>query len=112
GARPRHRLPPARDRLVDRLDPGLGALPGRQGNDLASVQTISYATRDVAQSVENVELGERQAVDAAGAYRLSHQDGVEPAAAPRPARHGPEFAPALADQPADLGVLLGRKRPL
>src|SRR3989454_9228977 len=42
---------------------------------------------------------------------LFRSSGVEPAAAPRPARGGAEFVPALAQQLADRVVELGRKRP-
>src|SRR4029077_439832 len=42
---------------------------------------------------------------------LAHQHRVEPAAAPRPAGDDAEFLAALAERPADLVELLGRKRP-
>src|SRR5262249_20357581 len=105
GTRARGRLLPARDALVDRLGPRRGLLACRQVVDLAPVKTIAYAGLDVLPPVEDIELGEREAVDAAGANGLPHQHGVEPAAAPRPAGDGAELAPALADAPADLVVL-------
>ncbi len=62
-------------------------------------------------AVEDVELGQREAVDAGGADGLSHQGGVEPAAAALAAGDGSELAAALADEIADRVVLLGGKRP-
>src|SRR2546430_15674710 len=59
-----------------------------------------------------VELAQRRPFDAAGAGVWPPQPGVDPAAAPRPAGDGAEFAAALADQAADLVLLLGRERPL
>src|SRR5581483_4549192 len=100
-------LPPG-DALVDRLDPRLGVLARRQIVHLPAVETVADADLDFAQAVEDVELGQSEAVDAPGAHGLAHQHRVEPAAAPRPPGHGAEFAAALADQPADLVVLLGR----
>ncbi len=61
-------------------------------------------------AVENIELGQGDAVDARGLDRLPRQHGVEPAAAPAPAGVGAEFAPAIADRVADLVVEFGRKR--
>src|SRR5260221_13571492 len=57
-----------------------------------------------------MELGDAQArnpVDLDGALE---RGSIEPAAAPRPARGGAEFVPALAQQLADRVVELGRKR--
>src|SRR5439155_19009899 len=98
--------------LVDRFHARLRALAGRQIVDIAAVQPIAHANLDFFEPVEDVELGQRQAVDAAGAHGLAHQHGVEPAATPRPSGDGAEFAPALADQAADLVFLLGRERSL
>ena len=93
---------PAVNGLIDRLDPRLRLLAGRQIVDFAAVQLIADADLDLVEAVENVELGERDAVDAAGAHGLAHQHGVEPAAAARAAGDGAEFVAALAERLADL----------
>src|SRR5438270_12257244 len=98
----RGRLLPALDGLVDRLDPGLRALARGQVVDLLAVQPVGGADLDLLEAVEDVELGQRQPVDAAGAHRLAPQHRVEPAAS----------GAAAADLLADLVVELGRERPL
>src|SRR5581483_144288 len=112
GAGPRCGLLPAVDRLVDRLDAGLGEFARRQIVDDAAVEPVAGADLDRVEAVEDVELGERQAVDAAGAHGLAHQHGVEPAAAAGPPGDGAELAAALAERLADVVLLLGRERPL
>src|ERR1700704_1096995 len=107
----RGRLLPAFDGLVDRLDAGLAAFPGRQMMYLLAVQPITDADLDAVEAVENVELGQRQAVDAAGADSLPHQHRVEPAAAALASGVDAEFLAATADQLADLVVEFGGKRP-
>src|SRR6266699_5983798 len=98
------RLLPAFDSLVDRLNSGLRALAGRQMVDFLAVQGIAGADLDRIEAIENVELGQRQPVDAAGPHGLAHQHRVEPAAAPRAAGIGAEFAATLADPAAGLVV--------
>src|SRR6185312_6555260 len=110
GARPCSRGLPTLDRLVNRLDHGLTVLARRQMIDLATVKTVSNTNLKFLQPVQNVELRQGEAVDAAGAHGLSHKHGVEPAAAPRTAGHGAEFASALPQQAPDLVRLLGRER--
>src|ERR1700719_49322 len=88
------------------------ALAGRQMVDLLAVQPIAGADLDAVVSVENIELGQRQAVDAAGPHRLAHQHGVEPAAAPLAPGIDAEFLAAAADLLADLVMQFGRKRTL
>src|SRR4029078_11941380 len=61
-------------------------------------------------AVENIEFRQRQAGGAGGTDGLPHQYRVEPAAAPRPAGIGAEFAATLTDPAADRLVLLGRER--
>ena len=61
---------------------------------------------------EHVELGQRDAVDAADFARLAHEASVKPAAASRPPCHRAELDPALADELAGLVLELGRKWPL
>src|ERR1700759_5276568 len=106
------RLLPALDGLVARLDPGLRTLPGRQVVDFLAVQSIADADLDGVEAVENIELGQRQAVDAAGPHRLAHQHGVEPAAAPLAPGVDAEFLAAAADLLADLVMQFGGERPL
>src|SRR5580704_13516389 len=104
-------LLPAGDGFVDRLHARLGVLARRQIIDLLAVEPIADADLDLLEAVEDVELGQSEAADAAGAHRLAHQHGVEPATAPRPAGDDAEFLAALAERLADLVELLGRKRP-
>src|SRR6202042_444494 len=104
-------LLPAGDGLVDRLDARLGMLARRQIIDLLAVEPIADADLDLFEAVEDVELGQSEAANAAGAYGLAHQHRVEPAAAPWPAGDDAELLAALAERLADLVELLGRKRP-
>ena len=76
-----------------------------------AVASVADADLERGHAVEHVELGERDAPNAADLHRLAHQHGVEPAAAPGTAGHGAELAPALAKRAADLVVELGRERP-
>ena len=52
--------------------------------------------QDLGQSVEHIELGQRQRVESVDARRVAHDDGIEPAAAARPARRGAVLLTALA----------------
>ena len=110
-ARPDGRLPPAFDRFVDGLDARLRGLRGREIVDLLAVETIMRGDLDLVEAVENVELGQRDAVDAGGLDALARQHRVEPAAAARTPGVGAEFVAALADQPAGFVVEFGGKRP-
>src|SRR6266850_1292853 len=112
GAGIRGRLLPALDGFINRLDPRLRALAGRQMVDLAAVQPVAGTDLDGIETVQNIELCQRQPVDTAGPHGLAHQHRVEPAAAPRAAGIGAEFAAALADPAAGLVVLFGRERAL
>src|SRR2546430_11811999 len=82
-------------------------LARREIIDLATIEAVSHTNLKFSQTIQDVELGQRQAVDPAGANALAHEHGIEPAAAPRPAGHGAEFAAALPDQAADIVGLLG-----
>src|SRR6185369_7826923 len=106
------RLLPAFNGLIDRHDPRLRALARRQIVDFLAVQHVANADLDAVETVENVELGQRQAVDAAGSHGLAHQHGIEPAAAPLAPGIGAELAATLADLAANLVVQFGRERPL
>src|SRR5262249_45723601 len=108
----RGRLLPALNGLVDRLDPPLRPLPGRQMVDFLAVQPGAGADLDLVESIQEAGLVQRQPADAAGADGLPYQGRIEPAAAARPARVGAELAAPLADLAADIVVLLGRERPL
>src|SRR5215210_7368541 len=77
-----------------------------------TVESVADADTDGVEAVENVELGQGDAVDAGGANRLAHEHGVEPAAAALAARDGAELAPALADALAGVVEEFGRERPL
>src|SRR5580704_18325048 len=80
--------------------------------DLRAVQFVAGADLDRIEAIENVEFCQRQPVDAAGSDRLTHQHGVEPAAAPLASGIDAEFAAPAADLLADLVLQLGRERPL
>ena len=75
-----------------------------------SAAAIGGADLDLVEPVEHVELGQRDAVDAADLDRLAHHHRVEPAAAARPAGDDAELAAAFAEGLADLVRQLGRER--
>src|SRR5262249_37777878 len=105
------RLRPALERLPNGLDARLRvAARGKPVHALA-VELVADADLELRETVEHVELGERDAVDAAHLDGLAHERGVEPAATALAPRHGAELAAALADPLADLVVQLGRERP-
>ena len=79
--------------------------------DGLAVQAIAGAHLELVEAVEHVELGQRDAGDAAGPYRLAHHHGVEPAAAALAPGDRAEFVAALAQALADGVVLFGRERP-
>src|SRR5450755_854710 len=106
------RLFPTLDGLIDRLDAGLCSLSRRQVVDVPAIEPIPRAHLYRVETVENVELGQRQPVNATGPHRLSDENGVEPATTARAAGIGAELAAALANLPAGLVVLLGWERPL
>src|SRR6185437_11893999 len=77
-----------------------------------AIQPIADADLDAVEAVENIELGQRQAMDAAGPHGLAHQHRVEPAAAPLAPGVDAEFPAAAADLLADLVGQFGRERAL
>src|SRR5580704_19279837 len=105
-------FPPAGDCCIDWLDLRLRVLAGRQIIDLAAVEPIADADFDLVEAVEDVELGQRQTVDAARPHRLPHQHGIEPTAASRPAGHDAEFLAAFTQHSADLVLLFRGERTL
>src|SRR6185437_6731903 len=62
------RLLPALDGLVDRYHTGLRALAGRKMVDFLAVEPVADTDLDRIEPVENVELGQRQPMDAAGPH--------------------------------------------
>src|SRR6185503_164915 len=96
--------------FVDRL-----ALPEpvdqerRRVLDLA-VEPIAGADLDLGQTVEDVELRQAETRDAVREHRAPQQHGVEPAAAPRPARRRTELVADRTQSPADVVVELGGER--
>src|SRR6185503_9044036 len=107
GAGAARALAPAREAFVDGLERGLLGGAGREMLDALALQLVADADRELREAVEHVELGERDAVDAADAHRLAHHRGVEPAAAALPPRDGAELVPARAELIADRVGLLG-----
>ena len=109
-ARAARRARPALDFLVDRLDPHLVRGVRRQIVERLAVDPVAGADLHRLEAVEHVELGQRDAGDAADRDGLAHQHRVEPAAAALAAGDGAELVAALAEPLADLIVLLGRER--
>src|SRR3954471_13232539 len=66
GAGIRGRLLPALDALINRLDPRPRALAGREMVDFATVQPVAGADLNRIETVQDIELCQRQSVDAAG----------------------------------------------
>src|ERR1700756_1002773 len=67
---------------------------------------------DRVETIKNIELGQRQAMDAAGSHRLTYQHRVEPAATPLAPGGDPEPFTTAADLLANFVEQFGRKRPL
>src|SRR6202046_3540625 len=80
--------------------------------DFLTIQQIAGADLDGVEAIEDIELGQRQAVDATGAHGLTDQRGVEPAATALASGVDAEFLAAAADLLADLVMQFGWKRPL
>src|SRR5206468_12020836 len=90
------------------LGPAIG-VQRRQLTALAAV-FVSDADLDAFQPVEDVELGDGEAVDAVDLHRALQRHQVDPAAAARTARAGTELVALLAQEFAHLVVELGRER--
>ena len=97
-------------RLVDRRHPGLERGRRRQVVEALAVELVADADLQLLEAVEHVELGQRDAVDAARRAGLAHQRRVEPAAAALAPGDGAELVAALAEALADRVVELGRER--
>src|SRR5205085_10694651 len=80
--------------------------------DFLAVQPIAYANLDSLKTIEDIELGQRQPVDAAGPHGLAHQHRVEPAAAPLASGIDAELLAAAAALLPDPVMQFGRDRPL
>src|ERR1700761_4974111 len=80
--------------------------------DFFAVEQIPRANLDGFETIENIELGQRQAMDAAGPHGLAHQRRIEPAAAALASGVDTEFLAAPADLLANLIMQFGRKRAL
>src|SRR6476659_1069842 len=80
--------------------------------DFLAVQPVADADLDAVETIEDIQLGQRQTMDAAGPHRLAHQHRIEPAAAPLASGVDTEFLAATADLLAGLMVQLGGERPL
>src|SRR5690606_16353345 len=103
-------LVPAREFEVNRraLVPA-GGVERRVFGALAAV-LVGDAQLQLVHPVEDVELGDAQAVDAVDRDRALERDDVDPAAAARAAGRRAELGAALADALADRVVQFGRKR--
>src|SRR6201999_1043200 len=78
--------------------------------DRAAVERVANTDLDLVKPIENVELGQSEAVNAAGPHCLAYQHRVEPAATPRSSCDHAEFLAPLAKHFANVVELFGRKR--
>ena len=103
-------LAPARQRLVDRLDPGeqVGAIGVR--GQRSTVDEVVGADLHRVEAVEHVELRERQFGEAVEANGLAQHDAVEPAGTTPTTRDGAELTADLDEAVAVVVGELGRKR--
>ena len=104
------RFRPALEALIDRLNPRLGALRGRQVVDIRAIQLVADTDLELLEPVQNVELGQGDAVmpEVLIAWRTS-------TASNQPQRRGrPVTVPnswPRSPSVADVVFQLGRKRP-
>ncbi len=77
-----------------------------------AVQLVAGADFYLRKTVQHIQLGERDAVHAAGDHGLAHQHRVEPAAAALAPGDGAEFLAALAQLFADSVFQFGGERSL
>ena len=75
-----------------------------------AVATIANANFQWIQTVQHVELGERDPVDPANLHRLAHHYRIKPAAAAASTGNRPEFVAAFAQNLSGFVILFGRKR--
>ncbi len=101
---------PAVHLFIDRFDLALPHGRCRQMIEPLAAEAVADADPKPVDAIEDVQLGQRDSVDAVDLDRLSDQHRVKPATAARPAGYGAEFAAALAEQPARRVFEFGRKR--
>ena len=77
---------------------------------LAPVRLVGGAHFERIHAVQHIQLGQRDALDAADLDGLTHHHRVKPAATPPPARDGAKFVAALAQALPHRIVQLGGKR--
>src|ERR1700733_3719951 len=80
--------------------------------DFLAVQQIAGADLDGVEAIEDIQLSQRQTVDATGTHGLTDQRGVEPAATALASGVDAEFLATATDLLADLIMQFGRKRAL
>ena len=83
---------------------------GGEAVNILAVELVANAHLDLIKPIENIKLGQRDAVNAGCLDRLAHQYRIKPAAAALASCYGAELAATLADIFADVIFLLGRKR--
>jgi hypothetical protein len=77
---------------------------GREIVEAFAVDLVTGADADGFEAVEDVDLGERDAGDAADGGGLADEDGVEPAATALAAGNGAELPATLAEALADVAL--------
>ena len=85
------------------------------GGEVGHGGTIQFVGHDDAQSLqppEDVELGQRQLIEAVGAVRMAEHDEVQPTAPARATGRGAEFMPDPAEVLTDLILELRREGPM
>src|SRR5262249_24178138 len=111
GARGAESVLPARAALVDRLREHPGVLRRRRPVDALALDLVPHADAERIDAGEHVELGEREGVEAGERYRMPYHHGVEPAAAPRPARRRAVLVAVGTQAIAERVAKLGREGP-
>src|SRR4029079_5258829 len=97
--------------LLDGFCPRLGLFASWKIVDFTAIQPIADANLDLVETIEDVELGERKAVNSAGQHSLPHKHGVEPAAAAGGPGHAADLTAPRTERFADAIVhLVGGKR--
>src|SRR5579862_2604910 len=109
GARAGSRNGPAVHFLIDRLDARLRALRRGKVVDSPPVEIIPNGDANLRESVEHVEFGERDTVDAADLDHLADQGRIEPAAAALAAGHRAKLAPNAPEVLADVAEIFCRE---
>lgn len=95
---------------VGRLDPRLRALACRKVIDFLSVKLVADADFQLVETIENIELGQRDAGNTIGGDRLAHQRGIEPATTTLATGNSAELMTFFAEELADFVMQFGRER--